>query len=149
MRKARLRTQFDYTGELRVLVYEIKEPCVQRTMDLVRQLLLRLEQDPVLDGKHSVHFDPADLGMADRSKEEIGYHLDLLLEAGYIKGKSGFFDDIPIISKLTWEGHEFLDNIKDAGVWAKTKKRVEGLSGIALKVVAAIAEAEIRKHLGL
>ena len=59
------------------------------------------------------------------------------------------FSGIPAISKLTWQGHEFLDNIKDPGIWGKTKKRVEGLPSVALKVVAAIAEAEVKKHLGL
>lgn len=131
-----------------MIVYDIKESFVQRDMDLVRQLLLRLEQDPNMDGKHSVCFTPADLGMADRSTAEIGYHLNLLIDAGFVRGRSGF-DDMPMLFKFTWEGHEFLDNIKDAGVWAKTRKRVEGLSGVALKVVAAIAEAEIKKHLGL
>lgn len=131
-----------------MIVYEIKESSVQRDMDLVRQLLLRIERDPQLDGSRWVHFDPADLGIEERSPEEIGYHMKLLIEAGYLNGKYAF-EAIPIISKLTWEGHEFLDNIKDVGVWEKTKKRIDGLSGVALKVVAAIAESEIKKHLGL
>ena len=54
-----------------------------------------------------------------------------------------------MISKLTWEGHEFVDDIKDSGIWANTKARVEGLSGVALSVVAEIAKAEIKKRLGL
>jgi hypothetical protein len=56
---------------------------------------------------------------------------------------------MPAVSRLTWEGHEFLDNIKDVGVWEKTKERLQGIPGVALTVVAALAEAEIKKRLGL
>lgn len=132
-----------------MLVYKIEErPEVQRDMDLVRDLLLRFEQDPQLDGHHWVHFDPDALGMPERSAEVIGYHMDLLIEAGYLVGKTGF-EDIPIISKMTWQGHEFLDNIRDPGIWNKTKERVAGLGTVALSVVAALAQAEVKKRLGL
>jgi hypothetical protein len=56
---------------------------------------------------------------------------------------------MPAISRMTWEGHEFLDNIRDAGVWAKTKERLKGIPGIDLAVIAEIAKAEINKKLGL
>ena len=117
-------------------------------MDLVRQLLLRIEADATLDGTNWVHFEPSDLGLADRSSEEIGYHLTLLIEEGYVKGQTGL-ETIPVICKLTWQGHELLDNIRDKGIWEKTKTRIAGLSSISLKIVAAIAEAEIKKHIGL
>jgi len=121
---------------------------VHRDMDLVRELLLRIDQDPSLDGTRWVHFDPSELGMPDRSPEEIGYHLDMLIECNFVKGQIGM-ETIPIVCKLTWDGHEFLDGIRDPDIWNKTKKRVEGLASVTLKVVAAIAEAEIKRKLGL
>jgi hypothetical protein len=56
---------------------------------------------------------------------------------------------MPEVSMLTWQGHEFLDDIKDHGIWAKTKERIHGLPGIALSIVGEIAKAEIRTKLGL
>jgi Hypothetical protein (DUF2513) len=56
---------------------------------------------------------------------------------------------MPQLSRLTWDGHEFLANIKDAGIWGKTKARLKDMPSAAMTVVAAIAQAEIKKHLGL
>ena len=86
--------------------------------------------------------------MEERSPQEIGYHLELLIESGYLKGKAGM-EDIPVIASLTWAGHEFLDNIKDKGIWEKTKKRLDGLPAVALKLVASVAESEVKKRLGI
>ena len=117
-------------------------------MDLIRGLLLRIEEDKTLDGSRWVQFTPSELGMESRTEEEIGYHLDLLIEAGLVNGKS-MADTIPAVGKLTWEGHEFLDNIKNNDVWGKTKTRLGDLATVSLKVVAAVAEAEIKRRLGL
>jgi hypothetical protein len=54
-----------------------------------------------------------------------------------------------MVTKLTWEGHEFLDDIKDSSVWESTKARIAGLPGVALAVMAELAKAEIKKKLGL
>jgi hypothetical protein len=70
--------------------------------------------------------------------------LDLLLEAGFLKG-----DPMPSISRLTWEGHEFLDNIRDAGIWGKTKAKLRDLPSVAVTLIREIALAETKKHLGL
>jgi hypothetical protein len=129
-------------------VFELRSVEVQRDMDLIRQLLLRIEQDPTLDGTRWVHFEPTEFAMPEKSPAEIGYHLDMLIEAGFLKGKIGR-ETIPIICKLTWEGHEFLDSIRDPDIWSKTKKRIDGLASVTLKIVAAIAEAEIKKRIGL
>jgi Hypothetical protein (DUF2513) len=72
---------------------------------------------------------------------------DLVIEAGFVKGNTSI--GMPMISKLTWQGHEFLDNVKDHDIWSKTKERVKGLPGVAITVVAEIAKAEIMKRLGL
>jgi hypothetical protein len=123
---------------------------MQRDMDLIRELLIRVEHHPCFDGQNWATPDiQGDLVSADHPLEEVNYHLELLIEAGYLKGQSRAGFGVPVISKMTWEGHEFLDNIRDNDIWHKTKKRIEGLPGVALKVVASIAEAEIKKRLGL
>jgi len=129
-------------------VLEYKETAVQRDMDLIRNLLLNIEGDPRFDGLRWYRIGgPADLGIDGHSAEEVGYHLNLLIEAGFLKGRGGI-EAIPPINKLTWQGHEFADNLKDAGIWGKTKDRLLGLPGVALSIVAAVLEAEVKKHLG-
>jgi hypothetical protein len=119
---------------------------MQRDMDLVRDLMLRIEADPVLDGNRFIAFNKSD-DFPGHSVDEVTYHVDLLLEAGLVKGHSG--NPNPLISQLTWKGHEFLDDIRDPSIWASVKERTKGLTSVALTVVAAVAEAEIKKKLGL
>jgi Hypothetical protein (DUF2513) len=129
-------------------VYEYKVCDMKREMDLIRDLLFHIEDDPSFDGKRWMSPEkPEDLGITGHSLQEIDYHLTLLIEAGFVKGKVGI--DTPVISRLTWEGHEFAANIKDQDVWSKTKERMKGLPNIALTIVAKIAEAEIMKRVGL
>jgi Hypothetical protein (DUF2513) len=132
-----------------MITYPVKDLIrMQRDMDLTRHLLLQIESNASLDGTRWVHFEPSELGMADRTPEEIGYHLNLLIEEGYVKGQTGF-ETIPVISRLTWQGHELLDNIRDKGIWERAKGRLSGLPSISLKILADIATAEIKKHVGL
>ena len=120
-------------------------------MDLIRDLLLGIEADSRFSGRNWISPDEKDnlgvLGVSDHSHEEVAYHLALLIEGQYLIGKTTM--EMPIISRLTWEGHEFLDNIRDPGIWGKTKERLKGLPNIALSVIAQIAQAEIKKHVGL
>lgn len=67
--------------------------------------------------------------VAEKNGVEIGectYHIKLLLDAGLIEGQcSDYQGDVGsacFIQRLTWEGHEFLDQIKSDTVWAKVKQ---------------------------
>lgn len=127
-----------------------KTQTVLRDMDLIRDLLLKVEENPEMNGTREFMYDnPEDLGIAGRSVDEVAYHIKLLIQEQFLEGSVTAAFPMHIVSSLTWDGHEFLDNIRDQGIWDKTKKRIEGLSSVALKVVASIAEAEVRKHLGL
>jgi Hypothetical protein (DUF2513) len=133
-----------------VLVYPMRESDMVRDLDLIRQLLLTVEGNPDMDGKREfVYQSSEEIAIPDRSLEVLAYHTVLLIEAGYLKGniRSGY--TMPTISRLTNIGHDFLDNIRDPGIWAKTKERAGDLSGAALPVIAGIALAEVKKHFGL
>lgn len=120
-----------------------------RDVDLIRDILGRIESDSQMDGTREFYFNTAEeFGLPDRSSDELVYNFSLLVEAGFVDGEACAVLPI-IVRRLTWSGHEFLDSIKDAGIWEKTKERIKGLPGVALAVVAAIAEAELKKHLGL
>lgn len=119
---------------------------MKRDMDLIRDILLKIEADPELNGQAFKCFEPSDF--QGRSDEEITYHIDLLLEAGFIEG-SRSLEPRPAISRLTWQGHEFIGNISDPGVWQKVKERIKGLPAVALPIVLEIGKAELKKKLNL
>jgi hypothetical protein len=120
-------------------------------MDLIRELLLKMEADERLDGTRSIQFhSPDEMGFSDHSAKEVGYNLNLLIEAGYLLGTSKpDIEQIPRIRRLTWQGHEFIANIQNDDIWSRTKARIAGLSHVALPIIAAIAESEVKQKLGL
>jgi hypothetical protein len=117
---------------------------MQRNMDLVRDLLLEIDNDPRLDG---LRWFPADnISIDGYSPEEISYHLTMLIEAGYVTGQLAM--DAPLISKLTWQGHELLDDIRDPDIWAKTKEKAKMIAGVGISLMWEIAKGEIKKKIG-
>ncbi|MBO1903977.1 DUF2513 domain-containing protein [Microvirga sp. 3-52] len=96
---------------------------MKRDMDLIRNLLLEIEESE----KPVVYI--ADLMAAERlqgiEQLDIDFHLKLLIEAGLIDANKkqgistvgGWY-----IRQLTWNGHEFIDSIRDPEIWRKTKE---------------------------
>ncbi len=119
---------------------------MNRDMDLVRQILLHVEGDPNLDGTHWMPFNKAS-DFPDHTLKEIQYHADLLIESGMLNGNAG--GDVPMVSRLTWDGHEFLDSIRSPEIWEQVKERLSGLGTVSLALVWELAKAEIRKKLKL
>jgi hypothetical protein len=117
-----------------------------------------MEENDKFDGKRWMF--PCAKGKSDQaaidilefpafSIEELSYHIAMLVNADFVTGKMSGSSETLLVSSLTWAGHEFLANIKNDDIWEKTKVRMHDLPGIALKAVAAIAQAEIMKKLGI
>lgn len=95
---------------------------MKRNWDTVREILVMLEEKP--DPKVPIQtsaFPPERL-------EEISYHVRLVLEAGLAQG-SMIREFVPgptkfAIFRLTWEGHEFLDSIRNDTLWNKVKGKL-------------------------
>ena len=52
-----------------------------------------------------------DMGISGHTSEELVYHLELLLDVGFVDANVGM---LPVMVRgLTWNGHEFLANIKN------------------------------------
>jgi hypothetical protein len=91
---------------------------MKRDMDLVRELLLKLEAEP-LDG-NLWRLDPDDLGISGRTREEISYHLEQLISGGLLDAERELSSQFNA-RKLTWAGHDFLDSVRDprTRIWCR------------------------------
>jgi len=119
---------------------------MKRDMDLVRDLLLAIESDPNFDGmSHIMPDDPSDLGITNRSSEEVTYHLVMLIEIGLVVGKPTM--QMPIISRLSWQGHDFLDTVRDPEIWRETKEGAKKAGGFSLELLGALAKGLIKKKI--
>ncbi len=119
-----------------------------RDMDVVRDILRRIEGDPWFDNTRSITFPFKDLGIDDVRYDEVKYDVTILLKEGYINGQcSGI--DMPMISGLTWKGHELIADISDPGIWEKAKEKIKDMPKIGIALMWEIAKSEIRKKVGL
>ncbi|QDV63059.1 DUF2513 domain-containing protein [Crateriforma conspicua] len=91
---------------------------MKRDMQLVREIFFQIEDLP---HHNKGPFDK----LPDESAEVLDYHLKILQEAGLVA-----WDQIDrgndcnwyLGLRLTWIGHEFLDNARNEGVWSEVRR---------------------------
>lgn len=131
---------------------------MRRDMDLVRQLLMEIE-----DGKRSFdttsarHAEILGLPGDDRPGQEeaakLAHHLDLLEQRGLIEIQAKSLGGVILIKGLTWDGHEFLATVRDVEVWKQTKDLAKKGGTEALSAMWDIAKAvgkeQLKRRTGL
>ena len=109
---------------------------MKRDMDLIRDLLLSLEAGD--EGVGSL----LDVESKGYTKEQIGYHSWLLVDAGLALGVDAthlgsVFREVHLTS-LTWSGHEFLDAARDDTRWQQAKMMMNKAGAFALPALMKV-----------
>ncbi|HBN9434554.1 MULTISPECIES: DUF2513 domain-containing protein [Pseudomonas] len=88
---------------------------MKRDMDVIRQILLALDEDGVL----------LLTGVDGMDKDVFCFHAQLLLEAGLAEGALGSknrgYPASAQLWRLTWEGFDFAATIREDTLWKKAK----------------------------
>ena len=88
-----------------------------------------------------------------KTEAEVNEHIELLVEAGLLKGEVKRTHDgraIVMISRLTWAGHDFLDSIKDETLWQKAQASIlKPVGGVAFDVLLEWLKWQAKKRLGM
>jgi hypothetical protein len=119
-----------------------EDTALKRDMDLIRGLLLKLEQQN-LDG-NEYDLNVAELGIARHSNEEVAYHVELLIDAGFLdaeRTQSGSF----VARKLTFAGCDFIDSVRDPKIWRMTKAVAKKVGGFTAAALVAAAKAIVKE----
>jgi hypothetical protein len=126
---------------------------MKRDMDLVRELLLYFEAKCEAPGIHA-----AEVRIDGYTEDQIVLHLNIMAEAGLLICEPFRSSTNPerfirtFVFDLSWEGHEYLDTIRDPKIWKKTKAGLSRIGnwsfGVALDLAKGFALSEARK-LGL
>lgn len=109
-------------------------------MDLVRDLLLQIEG--LKPYQEILQINTDNLIEAE--------HLELLIESGLCKGNINYLSNsIPMghINRLTWEGHQFLETIRDDKVWRNTKSILIKAGSFTLDLIQKVAVDIITKQI--
>jgi hypothetical protein len=65
-----------------------------------------------------------------------------LVDEGGIRPAEGFG-----FQSLTWEGHDFLDSVRDPKIWAKTKSGALAAGGFTVDLLKELAKGFIKKQI--
>ena len=120
---------------------------MQRDMELIRAILLDVEQRP--PNRHPIDR----LSIEGYDADAIIEHVEMLLDGKILEGllsadwdgrrRIGGF----AISTITWQGREFVDALRNESVWAKTKKYLVEKGGDApFSIVISVAAEIAKKH---
>jgi hypothetical protein len=127
---------------------------MKRNMDLVRELLLRIEAQHIPVGSALfLMFDQPPLKTAGENVDEIAYAVRMIEDAGFV-------DLTPTqpavgvgLRGLTWSGHEFLDSVRDPKIWLETKEAASKAGGFTVGLLAELAKGllktQIKKYTGV
>ena len=130
---------------------------MKRDMDVVRDVLLAFE-----DSAEAVdRID--DLSISGHDRSVIWHHAMILADKGYLVDvhrdvrMSG--DDYVLLVqegaeyRLSWDGHEYLDAVRDPKIWAKTKEGAKKVGSSSVDVLLAIArgliKSKLKRHIGI
>lgn len=116
-------------------------------MDLCRSILFKIEEEFESTAIYN-------LVVEGYTRNQIAYHCGLLHEAGLISDYKAQYADNKLysfyVSSLTWEGHDFLDKIREDTIWKKIKETIKSkalpmtldvIKTVAVKILKTTLEA--------
>lgn len=128
---------------------------MRRDMDLIRALLLRLEElDAHPGATHRLSRHDEELAIEGFDKKSIGSHLEMLIDSGLIVTADGELHNgsYVLFQRISWTGHEFIASVRDKDIWAQTrdvakKGGIEAISAI-WEIAKSVGKSELRKRTG-
>ncbi|MCL4555229.1 MAG: DUF2513 domain-containing protein [Actinobacteria bacterium] len=117
---------------------------MKRDMDFVRKVLMTVEASDdsvfdaskLVDGEHNVAF--------------VLHHIELLRDAGYIEAAVSYYKSgggQALVKRITWEGYEYLDVVRNDTVWNRTKSWVANTVGSTSFELFKMAAVEVTKEM--
>lgn len=126
---------------------------MKRDMDLVRETLLAIEEGKTWFETGEITdegFDVAEPELGTRRL--LDHHLHIMRQAGLIEFDAAT-DGGVLVKGLTWDGHEFLDAVRDPEVWKRTKNGAATVGswsiGLLKDMGAAYFKHVAKERLGL
>ena len=117
--------------------------------DCMRDVMLKIEllQAITVDEENNVSFEPLWIDdlyqtLPKHDKRDIFYALHNLDQAGYVSTNMINGDDSSlgyVVNYITYEGHNFLDRIRDPKAWRYIKTAGSAIGNFSLSVINQIA----------
>ena len=111
--------------------------------DCIRHILLKMEDAPYGENMYP---DQLYEKLPNYSHDEIDYAILKIHEAGFINATIENYLDGSIAIELhdiTYNGHQFLDNVRSNKVWTATKKVANDIGSTSIQAITQIATGVI------
>lgn len=118
--------------------------------DCVRDSLLVIERDFSLNDMVRLSDFEKTPDLAKYSRDELLYCLSKLYEANFIHAKEIRMVEALVdirVQELTWEGHAFLDNIRDPKVWKTVKEKTSFLKSVSVSMLSELGVNVVKELL--
>ena len=114
----------------------------------IRKVLLFLEREQkMLSSGHIQRIVAREMAeneaFQEYSIEDVLYTAEKLMEAGFITASHKWntqTDHLLVITGITYQGHQFLETVRDNKVWGQTKKIAAKVGSFSVKTLASVAE---------
>ena len=118
---------------------------MKRDMDLVRKILFQMEE---AEGGYADN----DFAVDGYDEDAVGHHVWLMEQAGLVTAADMTAQQSPspvaLPLSITWEGHEFLENVRSDTVWQQVKRTIqEKGGGLSFDLVKAVAVYYAKQHI--
>lgn len=125
---------------------------MKRDLDLLRKILLAIENADEFYYYNGIPHLASDIGCSNL--ELVSFHVSLLVDNNYIEVLNISCCDIDyddyMIKRLTADGCDYLDNVRNDTIWNKTKEAISNVGGTcALDIVKSIAGKIILNQAGI
>src|SRR3954452_19398211 len=115
-------------------------------MELIRKMVLLMED-------HPTGWAPRGMTIEGYTRDQIGYHAYLLVDAGLADGSdvttTGSSGPEYLLNHLTSAGHDFADSARAQYIWDEVTAdmRAKGIVSATVDVLKKLLDKRIRKHL--
>lgn len=113
---------------------------MKRDLDLLRDMLLVIES---IEAKSQRVINIETFYHLCSDSYTVSQHIRLLLDSGFIEADGPLYNGDAAdfyITRITSSGYDYLDSVRNPGIWAATKAKLQTLGGSAtLEIVKTIA----------
>ena len=81
--------------------------------------------------------------------DTIYYHIQKIAQTNLVDDVTWSGDEPEDIFTLSWEGHQYLDSIRDDSIWESVTEKIKPLKSVPLQMIVPIATEFIKQKLGI
>jgi hypothetical protein len=120
---------------------------LKRNADLLRAILLEVEESPIFNGRKKEVFD---FNIEGYTANEVHFHVHMLIRSKLLDAEE--HEDGFIGHGLTLAGHDYLDTIRHSAAWRVTRTKTRDAIMCVGKMLGEIVTSMLRQmlsdHLG-